>query len=192
MDLAADCLQNRMLRFEPLAEHHRDEIASEDIEASLWRWMPALSGGTNFDSYFDFLLLGQKKGLSAVFVLRRQADDAYAGLTGLNQFSKTHRRLRSALAWHPPAIATLELYQCGQMVMIECAIAWGARRIEWYANPLNTFIMDGLASLHVTQEAVLRQYERMADGAWADKVVFSLIRDEMKDTVARLKAELSL
>jgi RimJ/RimL family protein N-acetyltransferase len=43
----------------------------------------------------------------------------------------------------------------------------------------------------VQREGVLRQYSRMADGSWADVIVFSVVGDELAEMVARLEKELA-
>lgn len=186
MELSAPGLENAIVRFEPLDETHRADIFASDVEASVWKWMPALPGGTNLANYFEFLLREQKKGRAATFVLKLQSSDAFAGITAFNQINKIHRRLRNALVWHPPHLATPQLFLAGQLLMIERAYAWRAKRLEWQVNPDNHYVMTGLAEIAPTREARFRNYERTAEGLWVDKVVFSMTRTEMADAIKRL------
>ena len=179
-----------MLRFEPLAEHHRELILSSDLQFAVWKWMPAVPGGSRVEAYFDYKLDRQKKGAHATFLLYRQSDDTLAGITGFDRISTNHRRVRNALAWHPPELTDQTLYLFGQLGMMERAYEWGAKRIEWRVNVENTFIMEQLKAVGPKQEALLRNYERMADGTWVDKAVFSFTREEMRARIAELRAEL--
>lgn len=176
-----------MLRLEPISVRHRPLIFNSELEESLWRWMPALPGGTSLENYFAFLRQAQKAGTAATFFLFRQSDDAFAGITGFNEINKIHRRVRNALAWHPPDMATPELYQAGQLAMIRRAYDWRAKRLEWQVNVHNTYILEGLASIGPTREAVFRNFERTADGLWVDKAVFAMTRPEMADAIIRLE-----
>ena len=66
-----------------------------------------------------------------------------------------------------------------------------ARRVEWM---MSTRSERGVALLErwgVQREGVLRQYSRMADGSWADVIVFSVVGDELAEMVARLEKELA-
>lgn len=191
MELSAAGLENATLRLEPVEAHHRSDIFASEIEASLWKWMPALRGGTSLSNYFDSILAAQSRGLAATFIVYRQSDNQFAGVTGFNEINKIHRRVRNAITWHPPEMATIELYQAGQLAMIERAYDWRAKRMEWQINPANEFMMSSLASLQPTREAVFRNYERTADGVWVDKAVFAMTRSEMADAIVRLKAALS-
>lgn len=191
MELSAPGLQNAIVRLDPITPAHREVIFDSEIEDSIWKWMPALRGGSTLKNYFKFVLDLQKSGDMATFVLFRQSDGAFAGVTGFNEINKIHRRVRNALAWHPPAMATQELYLAAQLAMIERAYAWRAKRIEWQVNTNNDYILGGLAAIRPTQEAVFRNFERTADGVWVDKAVFSLTRPEMIGVVARLKQSLA-
>jgi RimJ/RimL family protein N-acetyltransferase len=190
MELSAPGLQNAMVRLDPITEAHRDVIFDSEIEDSIWKWMPALRGGSTLKNYFKFILELQKSGAAATFVLFRQSDGVFVGVTGFSEINKIHRRVRNALTWHPPSLTTQELYLAGQLAMIERAHAWKAKRIEWQVNSRNNYILDGLAAIRPTQEAVFRNYERTADGLWVDKIVFSLTRPEMVEVIARLKQTL--
>lgn len=190
MDLIAPGLENPMLRLEPVAERHRDVIFASEVEESLWKWMPALPGGTNLKNYFEYLLKAQKLGASVTYILYRKQDDAFAGLTGFNEINKIHRRIRNALAWHPPDMTTPSLYLAGQHAMIQRAYDWRARRLEWQINPNNRYMMSHLAEVGPTEEARFRNYERTADGLWVDKIVYAMTRPEMAGAITRLQSEL--
>lgn len=190
MDLSAPGLENQFVRLEPLAERHRGVIFASEIEKSVWKWMPALPGGTSLTHYFDAMLSAQSRGLAATFILYQQSDNQFAGVTGFNDINKIHRRLRNAIAWHPPELATPELYQAGQLAMIERAYDWRAKRLEWQINPNNEFMLAGVTSLKPTREALFRNFERTADGVWVDKTVYAMTRPEMADAIMRLKCAL--
>ncbi|MEM7327396.1 MAG: hypothetical protein AAF437_01575 [Pseudomonadota bacterium] len=190
MELSAPGLENQIVRLEPLSADHRNDIFASEIEESVWKWMPALPGGTSLSNYFKAMLTAQKSGHAVTFALFRQSDDAFAGVTGFNQINKIHRRVRNALAWHPPHLATSELYQAGQLAMLVRARDWRAKRVEWQVNTDNDYILKELAALAPTREARFRNYERTADGIWVDKDVFAMTRTEMADTINRLERTL--
>lgn len=190
MDLTDRGFDNDLVQLTPLAPEHEGVIlgAGEAIRESMWRWLPPLPKGTALPTYFDYMLAEQKHGARITYLVQETETGSFAGLTGFDSISKLHRRLRSALAWHPPDLEIKHLYQGGQLAMIERAYAWGARRLEWRVNVRNTYILKELAFIDPPQEAILRQYERMADGSWADKAVFSLKRREMPAVITRLRS----
>ena len=191
MELNAPGLENERVRLEPIGEEHWLTINTAEIQEAFWRWMPAQRGGTSLRAYFDFILQAQAAGLAATFVLFRQSDGAFAGITGMNEINKLHRRVRLAIAWHPPELGSPELYKAGQLAMIQRAYDWRAKRIEWQVNPNNKFIVEELAKIGPTREALFRNFERTADGVWVDKAIFSMTRPEMVEAIARLKREIA-
>lgn len=191
MELTSPSLENEIVRLVPITEDHRSLIFESEIEASVWKWMPSLPGGTSLANYFESILAMQARGLAATYIVFQQSNDQFAGVTGFADINKMHRRIRNALAWHPPDLATAELYQAGQLAMIQRAYDWRAKRLEWQINPKNAFMVTHLAALKPTREALFRNFERTADGVWVDKEVFAMTRSEMADAILRLQETLA-
>lgn len=190
MDLSAPGYETELLRFEPVNESHRDVLRDSSIEKSMWKYMPALSGGTYLKKYMLTLLQSQVAGTAAYYVLFQQSDDAFVGIAGFNEINRIHRRLRNHISWHPPDKDTNWLYRATQHGMLKRAYDWRAKRMEWQINPENDFIMDNLKTLEPTQEAHFRNFERTADGVWIDKIVFSMTRPELAIAIERLEQDL--
>lgn len=190
MDLSAPGYETELLRFEPVNESHREVLRASSIEKSVWKYMPALSGGTNLKKYMLMLLQSQVSGAVAYYVLFQKSDGAFAGLAGFNEINRIHRRLRNHISWHPPDLDTVRLYRATQHGMMKRAYEWRAKRMEWQINPANDFIMENLQFLEPTREAHFRNFERTADGVWIDKIVFSMTRPELAAAIERLEQDL--
>lgn len=190
MDLSAPGLENEIVRLEPITAEHWEIISDSDIEKSVWKWMPALPGGTNLRNYFDAIMKAQAAGLASTFLVFRQVDNAFAGITGFNDINKIHRRVRNALTWHPAEMATPELYQSGQLAMMKRAYDWRAKRLEWQINTKNSYMMEQILALGPTQEACFRNFERTADGVWIDKLVYSMTRSELGYAIQTIESRL--
>jgi RimJ/RimL family protein N-acetyltransferase len=190
MDLSAPGYETDHLRFDPLRESHRALLRSDDVEKAVWRYMPALSGGTNLPKYLQSILQQVKAGEAAYYVLFRKSDDAFVGVSGFNEINRVHRRLRNHISWHPPAMDAHYLYRATQHGMMKRAYDWRAKRMEWQINPQNDFLMQNLQTLNPTREAHFRSFERTADGVWIDKIVFSMTRPELAAAIDRLDAML--
>ena len=76
--------------------------------------------------------------------------------------------------------------------MLQRAIVWGARRIEWNVEAHNTRAVKAIQALGANHEGTLRNYARFADGTWVDIAVLSMMRDEAKAAVKAIESELSL
>ena len=71
------------------------------------------------------------------------------------------------------------------MMMIQRAIDWGAKRIEWQVEACNDRAIAAIERLGAVKEGVLRQHTKLADGTWVDVVMLSLLRDEAKMVLTR-------
>jgi hypothetical protein len=149
--------------------------------------MPALSGSKRFEDYVNFFLKAQKLKLYTGFVMYRKSDDALVGFTAFTDTNRLHRRTRIAVTWFEPGIYTPELFDSMTLGLLQRASDWGARRVEWSINPKNDFWMENVTRIAPNHEATLRNYERMADGQWADKAVYSFIDAEIKTAIIRLR-----
>lgn len=188
MDLSAPGYETELLRFEPIRETHREVLRSAKVEKAVWKYMPALSGGTNLPKYLQSILQQVKAGQAAYYVLFRKSDDQFVGVSGFNEINRIHRRLRNHVSWHPPDLDAQQLYRATQYGMIKRAYDWRAKRMEWQINPKNDFLMQNLQTLNPKREAHFRSFERTAEGAWIDKIVFSMTRPELADAIERLEA----
>ena len=190
MNLSAPGYETEYMRFEPIGEQHRDVLRASDIEKSVWKYMPALPGGTTLKKYLLSIMQAHASGQAAYYVLFRKSDGAFAGIAGYCEINKIHRRLRNHISWHPPDMDARTLYRAAQHGMIKRAYLWRAKRMEWQINPDNEFLLDNLRDLNPTREAYLRNFERTADGVWIDKIVFSMTRTELAEALRRLETQL--
>nr|WP_070961211.1 hypothetical protein [Hyphomonas sp. Mor2] len=187
MELCTPGYETDLLRFELVNDSHREILRTSTIEKSVWKYMPALSGGTNLKKYMQMLTQSYAAGRAAYYMVFQKSDSSFAGLAGFNEINRIHRRLRNHISWHPPDMDPDRLYRATQYGMLKRAYDWGAKRMEWQINPDNRFIMHNLQSLQPVQEAHFRNFERTADGVWIDKIVFSMTRPELAIAIERLE-----
>ena len=56
---------------------------------AMWTHMPVMATGTNFDAYFDMILNRTARGEWVAFAFFRKSDDAFAGVGGYREISRT-------------------------------------------------------------------------------------------------------
>jgi len=191
MELTAPDLENTLVRLEVFEESHRTALYESGAVDSMWKWMPVLSAGTNYDSYFDLTLLQDKKGYSATFSIFDPKTDDFIGVVAFLNPDRTHRRIQITNIWLKPDRRGGRYFAAVQSLMIQRALEWGARRMVWLVDERNTAAKKAIEKIGALQEGVAREYQRMTDGHWANMIVFSMLRAEAKDAVQRLKARLA-
>lgn len=187
MKLDAPDLKNEIVELTVLGEEHRDVLGRSGAVSAMWSWMPVIATGTNFDSYFDHTLALKERGDFVPFAITRRSDSAFAGVAGFLDINRTHRRLRVGYIWHPQDMRGTTIHPATQLALIERALAARIRRIELHAAEANERAIRAAERLGAIREGVLRNYMRVADGRWANMVVFSLLDTEAKAAMALLK-----
>ena len=189
MDLNAPGLHNELVHLEPIDERFREQLRASDAVNSIWLSLPAIQRGAGFDAYYDHVLKQREQGeIFSFAVLDPNDNDRFSGVTALLYPNKMHRRVRLGYTWIEPHLRGRGVYAAIQKLLIQRALDWGAKRVEWYVEERNTRAIRAIESLGALKEGVLREYEKFADGEWVDVAVLSMLRDEAKEAIRRLTA----
>lgn len=187
MDLTAPGLANDVIRLEALTERFREDLRNSGAIEYMWLSLPAIQRGAGFDSYFDHVLKQGDSGEVLGFALLDPNDQSrFVGVTALMYPNKMHRRVRIGYTWLEPHLRGRGVYAAIQKLLIQRALDWGAKRIEWYVEERNSRAIRAIEAIGAIKEGVLREYEKFADGEWVDIAILSMLRDEAKAAVQRL------
>ncbi|NQY96433.1 MAG: GNAT family N-acetyltransferase [Henriciella sp.] len=187
MDLTAPGLANDVIRLEALTERFREDLRNSGAIEYMWLSLPAIQRGAGFDSYFDHVLKQGDAGEVLGFALLDPNDQSrFVGVTALMYPNKMHRRVRIGYTWLEPHLRGRGVYAAIQKLLIQRALDWGAKRIEWYVEERNSRAIRAIEAIGAIKEGVLREYEKFADGEWVDIAILSMLRDEAKAAVQRL------
>ena len=187
MDLTAPGLENDLIRLEPLTERFREDLRKSGAVEYMWLSMPAIQHGAGFDAYFDHFVKCGKAGEQLGFALLDPNDrNRFVGVTAFLYPNKMHRRIRLGYTWLEPHLRGRGLYAAIHKLLIQRALDWGAKRLEWYVEERNVRAVRAIESIGAVKEGVLREYEKFTDGEWVDIAVLSMLRDEAKAAVHRL------
>ena len=186
MKLDAPGLENEIVRMTPFLAEHRHLLRDTEAVEAMWRWMPAIPKGHNVERYMDMILKAYELERVIPFTIFSKPDNAFVGVAGFVNLRPTHRSVRIGYAWHPPECFGSMVYPSVQMLMIQRAYDWYAKRLTWHVDPRNEAALRAMAFIEATEEATLRQYMRTAGGEIADVKVFAMVRSEMPIAVERL------
>ena len=187
MDLNAPGLKNDLICLEPLDERFREHLRASDAVNSIWLSLPAIQRGAGFDAYYDHVLKQAETGeLYGFALLDPTKNDRFVGVTALLDPNKMHRRVRLGYTWIEPHLRGHGIYAAIQQLLIQRALEWGAKRVEWYVEDRNERAIRAIQAIGAKKEGVLREYEKFADGEWVDVAVLSMLRDEAKEAIRRL------
>ncbi len=187
MKLDAPGLTVADVRLEPLTEAHRAPLAQSGAVEAMWKWMPVIPTGTNFDAYFDHTLADARSGASLPFAITRLSDGAFAGVAAYLEISRTHRRLRIGYQWHPEEMRSGVVPAATALALISRAKACRIRRIEYLIDVENVPALKSVERLGARREGVLRSHMRSANGTWSDMALYSLVDSEIRAAMILLQ-----
>lgn len=190
MELTAPGLENSRVTLVSLGEEHREMLRASDAVEHMWISMPAIQRGAGFDAYYDFVLRRKESGELIPFAIMSKENGRFVGVTGFSEPNKTHRRIQIGYTWIDHGFRGKGVYGAIQHLLVKRAIEWGARRIGWHVEARNERAVKAIEKLGAQNEGTLRNYSRFTDGTWVDIAILSMLRDEAKDAVKRLEAEL--
>lgn len=190
MDLTAPGLENDYIRLEPLNEGHREMLRKTAAIEHMWLSMPVIQRGAGFDAYYDFMIRSAKAEEAVPFAIFDKRADRMIGVTAYLQPTRMHRRLMIGYTWLEESVRGKGMFRAIQSLLIKRAVMWGVRRIGWHVEARNERAIRAIKGLGAKYEGTLRNYARFADGTWVDITLLSMLRDEAKDAVIRLEAEL--
>ena len=186
MELNAPGLMNDLVCIDPLSEDHREDLRATSAVDHMWMSMPAIQRGAGFDTYFDYTLKSGKTGEAVPMALFDPNDGhRFVGVTAFLDPSKLHRRVRLGYTWLAEHLRGMGMFDAVKMLMIQRAVDWGAKRLEWQVESANERAIAAIERLGAVREGVLRQHTKLADGTWVDVVMLSLLRDEAKAVLTR-------
>lgn len=187
MKLNAPNLQNDVVRLAPIEHSHREDLREAGSSQAMWDWMPVIATGTNFDAYFDYVLGRHERGETVGFAIFRQSDGGFAGVGGYCDIQRTHRRLRIDYLWVRDEMRGTAIGLATQYALIERALQARMRRIEFMISEENIPALKALERIGAVREGLFRNYQRLANGQWANMVALSLLETEAHVALRLLK-----
>ena len=192
VELMAPGLETDTIKLVSLNESHLEPVRDSGAVEFMWASMPAIRRGAGFDVYFAHMLKEAASGQAVPFVLLDpRHEDRFVGVTAFIEPDKTHRRVSIGYTWLDPMLRGAGVYKTIQRLMLERAIAWGARRIAWSIEAQNERGLNAIRGLGAVEEGTLRSYQRFADGQWVDITILSMLRDEAKKAVETLNKDIA-
>ncbi len=179
------------VRLEPLAEEHRDGLASAADHPEIWTHMPIDGSGAGFAGWFDGSLELALAGREAVWAVRSLSDGALVGSTRYLAIEPAHRRLEIGHTWYAPQVWRTQVNPACKLALMRYAFeTLGCNRVELKTDNLNLRSQAAIAALGATREGVFRAHMVRRDGSLRDSVYFSVVRSEWPAVRERLTARL--
>ncbi len=168
------------MRLEPLALGHLEGLATDGLDADLWRW--TLSRVRNRDDLAEYVrtaLDGQAKGDMLPFATIERATGTVIGSTRFGNAALDHGRIEIGWTWVAGPWQRTAANTEAKLLMLRHAFGpLGCHRVELKTDALNERSRRAILRLGAVEEGTLRKHMVTASGRVRDTVYFSITDDE--------------
>jgi len=189
MNVAPVTLEGDIVRLEPLALRHVDDLARVAFDADLWRWVPtAVATRDDLEAYVDIALAEYERGTALPFAVIERASGRAIGSTRYAAIERSHRRLEIGWTWYGAAWHRSGVNTESKLLLLAHAFEdLGAIRVELKTDALNERSRAAILRLGAQQEGIFRNHMVIAgNGRIRDTVYFSIIDREWPRVKQRL------
>ena len=185
-------LTGRIVRMEPLAEHHLEELARVAFDADVWRWTIARPiDDAGLRSWFETARSNAEAGLEVPFATVSQAEGRAIGSSRFMTIAPEHRRLEIGWTWLGRAFQRTGANREAKLLQLTHAFeTLDAERVEFKTHARNLASRAALLGIGATFEGVLRHHTIMPDGSNRDSAFYGVLAGEWPGVKARLESKL--
>jgi N-acetyltransferase len=174
-------LEGRIVRLEPLAQRHADDLWEASRDPLVWRWLPTLQpqSRSEWQAWLDDALARVDAGLDIAFATVLVASGAAVGSTRYLALRPEHRSLEIGWTWLAPAVWGTGANTEAKLLQLEHAFdVLGCRRVEFKTDALNERARPALAALPAAFEGIHRKHMLVRGGTNRDSAWYSIVDDD--------------
>ena len=194
---ATPVLEGRVVRLEPLAPGHADDLWEASRDPRVWRWLPVLQPRTReeWDAWMASALERTDEGLERAFATVLVASGRAAGSTRYLSIRPEHASIEIGWTWLTPTAWSSGANTEAKLLQLEYAFeTLGCHRVEFKTDALNERARPALAALPARFEGIHRKHMLVRDGISRDSAWYSVLDDEwpaVRDTLRERLASAS-
>jgi len=174
-------LEGRIVRLEPLARKHADDLWQASRDPRVWRWLPIVQPQTRdeWQGWMDDALGRVADGLDLAFATVLVATGKAVGSTRYLALRPEHQSLEIGWTWLAPTAWSTGANTEAKLLQLEHAFdVLGCRRVEFKTDALNERARPALAALPAVFEGIHRKHMLVRDGQNRDSAWYSVVDDE--------------
>ena len=174
-------LEGQIVRLEPLAPRHADDLYEASRDPRIWRWLPIVQPGTReeWQAWMEVALERTEAGLELAFATVLQETGTAVGSTRYLALRPEHRSLEIGWTWLAPSAWGTGANTEAKLLQLEHAFEiLGCRRVEFKTDALNERARPALAGLPAKFEGIHRKHMLVREGENRDSAWYSIVDDE--------------
>jgi len=177
----------------PLQAEHAQGLLNAASDGKLWElWYTSVPNAENIEQYIADALAEQMRGNALAFSVIEKNSGKIIGSTRFCHADQINQRVEIGYTWYARSFQRSSVNsECKQLLLTHAFETLGAIAVELRTHWHNQQSRAAIARLGAKQDGVLRNHTQMADGAYRDTVVFSIINSEWPMVKISLKHKLS-
>ena len=186
-------LEGRIVRLEPLAQNHADDLWEASRDPRVWRWLPIVQprAREEWEDWMEAALERTRAGLELAFATVLRETGAAVGSTRYLALRPEHGSLEIGWTWLRPEAWGTGANTEAKLLQLEHAFAvLHCRRVEFKTDALNERARPALAALPSVFEGIHRKHMLVREGINRDSAWFSVIDDDWPDVRQALRERL--
>jgi N-acetyltransferase len=187
--IAPPPLEGRLVRLEPLAPAHLDDLVIAGSDPAVWRWTVEVNDRPELvRAHLERALAAGLAGSQVPFATIERASGRAVGSTRFMNIELGHRRLEIGWTWLSPAAQGRGLNDEAKLLQLEHAFeVLGCRRVELKTDSLNERSRAALAAIGATFEGIFRNHMVTPSGRMRHSAWYSIIDEEWPGVRAGLE-----
>jgi RimJ/RimL family protein N-acetyltransferase len=175
MQLEPKMLEGRVVRLEPYAPDHREDLRRAlDCDPESWNLFSSSGQGAHFDAWWDSALNSQAKGEQVAHAVRRLSDGEIVGTTSFLNIRREHRGVEIGATFYRPDARASAVNPACKRLLLGRAFDDGALRVDIVTDARNLRSQAAIAKLGAVHEGTLRRHKVTWTGHIRDTVVFAV------------------
>ena len=187
-------LTGRLVRLEPLAEAHHDDLIAATQDGDLWRlWYTGAPTPESMHADINRRLGLHATGTMLPFAVVDQTTERAVGMTTYMNVETINRRVEIGSTWYAKCVQRTGLNTEAKLLLLGHAFdTLGCIAVEFRTHFLNQQSRRAIERLGAKQDGILRNHSIAPNGTLRDTVVYSIIASEWPSVRAHLEWQLAM
>ncbi len=192
LDVAPIVLEGSIVRLEPLAPGHLDDLAEVGLDAQVWRWVTVdVRTREDLAAWIDAALADREAGTAMPFATIERLSGRAVGSTRFMNADPLNRHVEIGWTWLAPAWQHRGINREAKLLMLRHAFETvGCLRVEFKTDALNDRSRAALLGIGATFEGVFRNHVVSQGGRIRHSAWYSVIDRDWPAVRNRLEASL--
>lgn len=189
MNVRPVTLTGKVVRLEPLSQHHLSDLAVAGADPTIWRYMlyGDVSTPDAMQGFIDLLQKRQEAGTDLPFAVIHQESERAIGSTRYMEIRPAHRGLEIGGSWYAPSFQRTGVNtECKFLLLCHAFEALEALRVQLKTDVRNERSRQAIKRLGAVEEGIFRNHIITPGGEVRDSVYYSIIASEWPAVKERL------